>query len=137
MAHYDVSRACGCEERPDITGPHVERQRRLEWLAQTDCSTHYHEKLAAAAATKAAATGMPDLTGSENQVSWALTIRAAADTDLRDLRERCPNANEVAALDAAMVEFYAGHLEARWWIDHRSESVRPYITPILHRLQGR
>ena len=43
MAKYSVSYVCGHDQEHQLIGPHAERDRKLDWLAGTLCSTCYHE----------------------------------------------------------------------------------------------
>lgn len=70
------------------------------------------------AATKAGAEQarkdrLPALTGSEKQIAWAEAIRGKAIATW----DRCDIKTEARPL---LIECISGHLEAKWWIDNRS-----------------
>ena len=81
MAKYLITHICGHEEKQQIfgTNTHGERQRKADWLASTLCSTCYKaerdaQRKAEIAETEAA-NALPELVGSEKQISWAKDIR--------------------------------------------------------------
>lgn len=85
---------------------------------------------ASEAAENAAASGYPELKGSEKQVAWALRIRQEKAAGLEKLRARAIRMAEkhpdhkaecdemVEAIDRIMA-----HDDAGWWIDQRNQSV--------------
>ena len=75
-----------------------------------------------AAAETAGALGLPELSGSEKQVAWAISIRQKAlDEALAPHGGSLANLNDkgCAVLAAAMAKLPT---EARWWIDHREDA---------------
>ncbi len=130
MAKYDITRACGHEEEIQIYGPVSGRERQAQYESGRLCRACYLAEQAKnradeskAAAETAKASGMPALTGTEKQIAWAETIRAAAAHSLNAIRpalEAAPEAHRKAAdialgiIDAAM-----GRTSARDWIESR------------------
>ena len=75
-----------------------------------------------AAAETAGALGLPELSGTEKQVAWAISIRQKAlDEALAPHGGSLANLNDKgrAVLAAAMAKLPT---EARWWIDHRDDA---------------
>jgi hypothetical protein len=76
---------------------------------------------AEAAKVRAAESGLPELTGSEKQRSWALEIRDKFMNDL-NLKEKAGITNEqsiAGALFRAISKNALGQNEAHWWIENR------------------
>ena len=114
---HRIAHACGHEQAHYIPGYPAQQDRKARWLRTTKCRTCFvddkrsEEAEAAARDTAALAhLDLPELVGSDRQVSWATTIRmkrlaamtAASSIDDADGHEAC-----VAVTDA------------KWWIDHR------------------
>ncbi|MEU9354953.1 hypothetical protein AB0D65_29160 [Streptomyces griseoloalbus] len=128
MAKYTVTRKCGHDERVDLIGPHKKREQTLERMEGSDCYAcveAQREKKNAENAAAAKAAGWPALTGSERQVAWAETLRAAAVEELRSSAswwaEKYPEApgDPLPFIETAMLAVES----ASWWIDNRHELV--------------
>lgn len=128
MAHYDITHACGHDERIELFGKTSERERRIEWLQERPCTECWKKERAAEAearrnkeaamiveklgndsadAVNALSNATCTLEGSAKQVAWAEDIRtkciAQALDQLRDLVARIPakvTARQSAALAA-------------------------------------
>ena len=128
MAHYDITYACGHDERIELFGKTSERERRIEWLQERPCTECWKKERAAEAearknkeaamiveklgdeaadAVNALSNATCTLEGSAKQVAWAEDIRAKciarALDRLRDLAARLPGeatAQQSAALAA-------------------------------------
>lgn len=136
MSKYHIERSCGHTEDIQIygTNSHGERERRAEWEAGRMCRECYlaarevERKAAAAKALADAATaGLPNLSGSEKQISWAVQIRAEQAKILDDINH--PPAHLPAMFAAAHADLIAmcrrilQESRASWWIDHRGDNV--------------
>ncbi|MBB5717028.1 hypothetical protein [Sphingomonas aerophila] len=112
-----IAHACGHEQAHYIPGSPAQQDRKARWLRTTKCRTCFvddkrSEEAEAAArnATAIAHLGLPELVGSDRQVSWATTIRmkrlaailATSSINGADSHQAC-----IAVTDA------------KWWIDHR------------------
>lgn len=124
MAKYLVAHKCGHESRIDLTGPHRQREWRLEQEEERDCcdcqqTRRDRENAESAAAAQAA--GWPALSGSERQIAWAQTLRANAVASVRELAGRWRAEYPDAGADlAGLVESaLLGVTDTRWWIDSR------------------
>jgi len=135
MAKYTIEHICGHSEDMQIYGPTRERQGKADWLASRDCAECYARKLqaqraeaSAQAAAQSAAAGLPALTGSDKQVAWAESIRAAAVAILIPLRDKLRNppralsAEEITAQSTAIsiVEAALARTSAHEWIESRA-----------------
>ncbi len=136
MAQYTIERACGHTERVNICGPGKDRNRRAEYEATKLCRECYRARLqverdaaAAQAADAAAETGLPELTGSERQIKWALQIRAEIIAELDGYRVQLDNAPDQDQRELAenIMDWIAGQTSASWWIDNRGKSGRRMI----------
>ena len=125
MAKYQVTYACGHTDNIQLYGKESDRAKRLAYLATIDCPDCYHNKQLQAA--KAQIAGLPDLQGSEKQISWATQIRAevyAALDKYSKLIEADQNAREQGKIVARKMfadfrEAMTAHTDCRFWIDNR------------------
>ena len=72
MAWYTINYTCGHTERVQLYGAHKDRYAKIEAMERRACP----ECEAKAAQEQAASDGLPALTGSDKQISWAADIRA-------------------------------------------------------------
>ncbi len=83
----------------------------------------------AAAKDRAAAMGLPELTGSDKQIEWALVLRDEALTKAEDaFDEAIDNSSDDELTDAvaeikAAREALRAQTKASFWIDHRDEGL--------------
>lgn len=66
-----VTYKCGHVAEVQLFGKMEDREKKIAWYATIDCP----ECQAEAKAEEAKAAGLPELTGSEKQIAWALSIR--------------------------------------------------------------
>lgn len=127
MAQYTVTHTCGHTSRQQLTGPIKDRTSRLSWLATVPCLACKRAAETATATDRAAANGLPALSGSDKQVAWAERIRAerlaeiTAEIDRRV--SKAPSADveaEARAHVAPVVASIMAHTEAAWWIEQRA-----------------
>jgi len=109
-----IIHACGHEQAHHLTGYDSQQERKARWLKTTTCRDCFvAEKRAEEAATAALSSAavahldLPLLTGTDRQISWALTIRSKR---LAEITALCGVADHHACLQVA---------DAKWWIDHR------------------
>lgn len=148
MAWYYGTYACGHEGRTNIIGPTKNRQwiadKRFEGLCP-ECEEKRREEerdKATEAARKAAEENeYPELTGTEKQVNWALTIRegiirrASDDIENDECRSYPYNTygvkmkrSEKAAYTAELIQWLLQKTSAKFWIDHRRDTFVYYYT---------
>lgn len=136
MAKYQIERACGHTETVNICGPHKDRDRKAEYESGKLCHECYQAKVqterdaaAEQAAEQAAATGLPELAGSDKQIKWALQIRAEVIAELDGYRAALDSAPDQAQRELAesIMDWIAGQTSASWWIDNRGKSARMMI----------
>jgi hypothetical protein len=130
MAQYPVTHSCGHRETVNLFGKTDEHTRRLAWLERVPCLACKQAAEQTAAETSAADAGLPALTGSEKQITWATRVRAALLGKVAVERERFSAqgrrqgaseekmASELDKFDAAVAKL-AAQTAAAWWIDRR------------------
>lgn len=132
MAKYEITRTCGHTETIQISGPVAGRDRQADYESGKLCYGCYKAEQARqraasqAAAESAKSSGLPALTGSEKQVAWAETIRAAAAQSLNTLRpmlQSAPEANRKAAdIAIGIIDATMARTSAHDWIESRAIS---------------
>lgn len=137
MAQYDIQYRCGhviCEQ---LYGKTSERQRRIEDAQYRLCPDCYRaEQLAKATETNEAA-GLPALTGTEKQITWAEQIRAKAMSQLTELEAQAAKSNGTEAQKQQLADAAAtlrAKSSAAYWIDNRDRTARALIIDIIRGL---
>jgi len=112
-----VTHACGHQQSHYLPGFAGEQDSKARWLARTKCKVCFiatKRATEAAAATEAslalAPLCLPELSGSDRQVSWA--------TSIRSLRLGSMVADLIAD-DASHGSAWFRVADAKWWIDNR------------------
>lgn len=118
---YTIKHSCGHEETVDLFGTNVhgERDRKVAWLESKPCreceSSQFEDE-----------NGLPQLSGSEKQVSWARSIRINTIKRIKDAINQVQIMNlsdkdrETAdSRITAMCKIYREKTSAAWWIDNR------------------
>lgn len=115
VMYQRITHACGHMQDHHIDGFAGQRERKVRWLATTQCRSCFvdqkRSERAAAASRDSAAVAhleLPALVGSERQVSWAGTIRAQRLAACMD-----------SEMDVFSVHAASAVQDAKWWIDHR------------------
>ncbi|MFI6308526.1 hypothetical protein ACIBEK_00055 [Nocardia fusca] len=111
-----------------------QRDRRAARMGEDPCSDCTQEQRqterAARDAAAAAEQQLPDLTGSERQITWAMTLRAEAlavlnVTDHLDHEEPTDRDREARRSIADIRTVYLATTAAKAWIDHRAYQLDP------------
>lgn len=125
---YEVTYSCGHTDTVQLYGPNKDRERKLEWLKNQlcpDCNKKHLEeermKKAKLALEEAKVAGLPELTGSEKQIAWALEIRQTILNGLADANHQDDDTIKVR-------KFVSGIAEAKWWINHRESDFTELLT---------
>lgn len=155
MAKYTIKRSCGHTETIQIYGKVSERDGKAAWEEGKLCYECYkaaqvakHAAENQSAAQAAETAGLPALSGSEKQVSWAQTIRIKMIEEANKIEEKSvamldrikigdipPGATEdrintaVAELQGniAAVKKLKETSSAKWFIDNRMDSINQII----------
>lgn len=128
MAKYNITYACGHTGDVQIGGKTRDRDRRAEYEATKLCYACYTAKLATErsakndlARTEATEAGLPELTGSDKQIAWSMSIRKNVLDQLEAQRSRINRCGEFAyiadmAIDSLRAKYLA-NVSAKWWIE--------------------
>ncbi len=127
MAKQTITQACGHRITHDLFGPNNDRDRKAAWLKSVPCLACKRTAEQATAAPLVA--GLPALTGSDKQVSWATSVRAQQLTKIAMEIERavanCDATDPAQAAAIARIEAAVATIKqqsaAGWWIDRRDQ----------------
>lgn len=131
MAKYQVTMACGHTVEIQLYGKESDRDKKIAWLEKhglcTECQkaakAAEHAEATAKAAEKAMAENLPELTGTEKQINWALTIRAEKLAEIDSLKAKGLKDIEAQAIKNVL----ASNTEAKFWIDNRDLDAKSII----------
>lgn len=125
MSKYQINHACGHTETHNIVGTNIngERERKAEWLAGRVCTECSRQQQRAKAAEDN--KGLPALTGSEKQITWAETIRTSAVKQLNELKDMIDPNHPESAIPLGIIDNVIQQSESRYWIDNRDTSYSP------------
>lgn len=118
----DITFSCGHEGTIEVFGKAEERERKIKYLKEFGlCSACYKAEKQAEEKSFAVKYELPELQGSEKQISWAESIRMEK---IKAFENEKPAIRKGAGDDFAdflngFVESYYKKDSASWWIDHR------------------
>ena len=130
MAKYDVTYSCGHSGVVNLFGKTADRENKLRWYEKHALCPACREKAIMEAREKqkeeckerAAELGLPELTGTEKQVKWALELRDKFITEV-DKQIDWYSADDPHHLKGRILTAWKAdclkHAEAKWWINHR------------------
>lgn len=145
MAKFTIKHICGHESTVQLYGKQESRDRKAEWLRSKECFECEKAEKARVAREKAEKYRLPELQGSEKQITWALQIRDRLVEEERRIRndfakkiEQAMSRNEntdrirqgekeLAEWDAVWNDILKTKTSASYWIDQRSERVSMII----------
>lgn len=131
MAQYTVKFSCGHDWIVNLVGPRKDRDRRIKWLeTYGDCPNCYKKRMkdlreaeavkrkeeSEVASANAKEYGLPELSGSEKQIEWALRIRQEF---LESFLEEGQNNEQMLSVASFLEENTCAH----FWIDNRKTLV--------------
>lgn len=112
----EITYRCGHTATVQIYGSAKERDSKAAWYSRSvdcaECKARAQAEINAKAAGQAKADGLPELTGSDKQIAWAVTIRGKA---IEMLNEMAKTDNDRKAITALVNTATA----AKDWIDNR------------------
>lgn len=88
---YDITYACGHTQTVQLYGCRQEREQKIRSLSYQlcpECLYEEHKKEAKKAKREADALGLPDLVGTEKQITWAETLRQKFIQDSKDCLQK-------------------------------------------------
>ncbi len=155
MAKYEITFSCGHTETIQLVGKISERERKIEYFENhglcSECweaeKKRQFEEQNRKAAEEAKEYGLPELTGTEKQVAWAITLRQQfiADTEkfiyaqeerlssrlfATDPEKQAQLETIIHAMKAAVDEKLLTETSARYWIDTRHTNISEWLIGI-------
>jgi len=150
MAKYEITHECGHTETVVLFGKNSDRERRIAWLESNPCRDCLRKMEQDRATTQQEEFGLPDLTGSEKQIVWAITIRARKVTEFSETmekvynhrdtilanREKYPNYTDaviqesiekIQRANTAMEWLYATKTDSKFWIENRDMTTQELL----------
>lgn len=126
MAKYTVKFACGHEEVINLYGSQAERERKIAYYQELGkCSECYKAEKKAEKETEASKIeDMPELQGTEKQVSWANDIRNKMAAEVVEYIESKVK-TDVKTFSSS---FAALNEEQKAFVIRKSEAVAKYAT---------
>lgn len=138
MARYTITYACGCTVEKQLFGKISERESYIAWAAEHECPECKKAKYNAECQAKAEENNLPSLTGSEKQITWAVSIRQNILSNLAEWTERSMKLindgnreqamASLAKINATRDNMIANETSASWWIDRRFYGFKEMIT---------
>lgn len=127
MGKYDVKYSCGHSGVVELFGKMSDRESKIKWLESgicPDCYRKEQEALNAAKNAKAKEIGMPELIGTDKQITWAETIRRKFyDRAIERFEKMEASADEKRAAHgrAALAYVIENATSASEWINYRDD----------------
>lgn len=142
MAKYTITHECGHTEEVVLFGKSSERDRRIKWLESIPCRDCLRNSEIERAKAQEEEFGLPDLTGSEKQINWAITIRARKVKEFSETTEKAYGRRDMILADrekyskysdkdldeameklgraiTAMEWLYSTKTDSKFWIENR------------------
>lgn len=113
MARYTITYKCGHTAEVQLYGKESERQRKIAWYATIDCP----ECEAREQKELAEKMALPELTGSEKQIAWAVKIRNKAIEAFDAANNRNADYNRQLFADMRD-EWLKKETASKYWIDN-------------------
>lgn len=136
MAWYNGTYSCGHEGRINIIGPMKDRERKAEYFFSGLCPDCYKKAMEEerkqkneAAALAAKEMELPDLEGTQKQITWAITLRQNFITKATAYFTSDPffiykYEEQLFADKEMLMQFiYSNYTTAKFWIDSRDERI--------------
>ena len=136
MAWYYGTFSCGCEGRVNICGPVKNRQWIADRKFESCCESCFEkrlaeekEKLNKEASEKAEEMDLPNLTGTEKQILWAMTLRQKLIDNAEKMDEEYFKnyyGPELVAEEVPIILNYIliNRTEAKYYINYRNSDIR-------------
>lgn len=124
-AKINGTHACGHPTRY-LSESNAARGMIAQWATE-DCGACVRYARDLEAIQTARELGLPDLTGSDKQVSWARSIREDARVMLGTYMDKHSTASDMAASEALLY----GITDAAWWIDRKDWDASMLVAWVL------
>lgn len=126
MGKYQIEYICGHTMTKELFGKIKDREHYIQWASTQECPECKQAKYNKKCQEMAEKYNLPSLSGSEEQVVWAVDIRQTFLTNLQSLiDERLKNNNGKRAMAILQVFYHTrdviikNETSAKWWIDKR------------------
>ena len=129
MGWSRLTYSCGHIEDVQLYGPYKDRAYRVQQASGRtckECARESHAGEAVAAAVSNRLAGLPRLTGTDKQIAWAESIRAAKLQEVDTLLAQVaadPRAQEepsLLTLYGKLADLVRGQSSASYWINYKS-----------------
>ena len=117
MAKYKIIYACGHTAEVQLYGKEADRQKKIAWYATIDCP----DCDAREQREKAISAGLPELTGSEKQITWATKLRNNALAKLDAQIAVISNEQNKFKMTTFRNQWVNKETASSYWIDNRDE----------------
>lgn len=128
MGKYDVKYSCGHSGTVELFGKMSDRENKLKWMESGVCPECYRkerEDLNAAKNAKAKEIGMPELIGTDKQITWAETIRRKFyENTIEGFKKAEASVDEktMAIIRASLAYVIKNATSASEWIEYRNDT---------------
>lgn len=132
MGKYTVTHSCGHTEEVALFGPEKDRTSKIQWMSKAPCLACKRAVETERANTATKDLNLPQLIGTEKQITWAQTIRAKLIPEYtaevnkvaaRRISPDNPNAAKGRAMMDGLITAYKAQTAASYWIDRRDRGV--------------
>lgn len=103
---YEIKLACGHTETITILGKEKERIQKIHW----------YKKYGKCEKCQAEDEGLPPLTGTENQIAWAMKIRNKTINDVKIINSMIFSAEAIKEYNK-FINWLKKNTTAKFWID--------------------
>jgi len=129
MSKYEITYKCGHKKTIELFGKMSERENKIKRLEQQDCNDC--KRLAGKNQKGKDLVGLPDLTGSDKQIDFALQIRLKFVKDIRELELNMPD-NAKNSVEA----WLSSKTESNWWINNRCNNAKELLVINYAEIRG-
>lgn len=126
MANYKINPTCGHQYDVQLFGKGDERHRKIEYFETGICPTCWkkqQEEKRAKESQENQSAGLPKLTGSPKQISWAESIRAKYNTQWQSLKinllKNIDKSPDLGCRILEIAESIINNSDSKFWIDNR------------------
>lgn len=137
MAKYDITFSCGHNGTVELFGKDKDRKWRLERYRDfgicDECLKKSRDEENDRALREAKEMGLPELLGTEKQISWATTIRQGFMVLLRNKKFSNDNLKE-KTMDLFQI-ILKTKIKASWWIDKRGNTLDEILNSEYEQIQ--
>lgn len=135
MAKYDIIYACGHSDIINLIGPSWRRESRLAYLSSGECFECYKKHSTEQAQQEAEQLELPPLVGTENQVSWAETLRIQKFAEIEKYVENLSEKDKEYRLVLMALEKISNETSAKKWIEWRYSAAEYILNEVFEEMK--